>query len=105
LEPANADVLRCTVVRAPAARTEGMGVSSLEIVGPDGVIAHTSPVYVQVGGQPVHRSSNAAWRLDWLDRFEALIMAEGHFAEDGQRDDVLGLIDRARPFYRERTIP
>ena len=129
-----------------SARAEGPGVESLELVGPDGVVArggaggpgaptidttvtvegstwlcavargprhpsvlgpvvfaHTSPVYVEVGGQPVVRAASARWLLDWLDRFEELARTHGRFADEGQRDEVLAVIDRARPYYRARA--
>jgi hypothetical protein len=62
--------------------------------------AHTSPVYLEVAGRPVRRAASARWLLDWLDRFEALVRDYGRFADDGQRDQVLAVVDRARPFYR-----
>jgi hypothetical protein len=126
-----------------SARVEGPGVERLELVGPDGVLAHaeangpeppaihttigvagslwlcavargprhpavlgpvvfahTSPVHVEVGGQPVARASSARWLLDWLDRFEELLRAHGSFADDAQRDEVIAVIDRARPYYQ-----
>jgi hypothetical protein len=126
-----------------SARVEGPGVERLELVGPDGVLAHaeangpeppaihttigvagslwlcavargprhpavlgpvvfahTSPVHVEVGGQPVARAASARWLLDWLDRFEELLRAHGSFADDAQRDEVIAVIDRARPYYQ-----
>jgi hypothetical protein len=124
-------------------RCQGLGVERLELVGPDGVLAHaeagggtapaidtgvevdgsiwlcavargpghpsvlgpvvfahTSPVWVEVAGRPVRRAASARWLLDWLDRFEALLGEHGRFADDGQRAEVLAVIDRARPWYR-----
>jgi hypothetical protein len=119
----------------------GLGVDSLQLVGPDGVLAdsdgsavtttvavtsstwlcavargpahpsvpgapvfaHTSPVHVEVLGQPVRRAASARWLLDWLDRFEALVREHGRFTEDTQRDDVLDVIARARPYYAAQT--
>jgi hypothetical protein len=123
-------------------RAEGSGVESIEVVGPDGVVAraglsgsgrlsldtgvkvvesmwlcavargprhpavlgpvvfaHTSPVFIEVGGQPVRRGASARWLLDWLDRFEALVRAHGRFADEAQRDEVIAVIDLARPYY------
>jgi hypothetical protein len=115
----------------------GLGVESLQLVGPDGVLAesdgapiettvdaaastwlaavargpahpsvpgspvfaHTSPVHVEVQGRPVRRAASARWLLDWLDRFEELLREHGRFSTDAQRDDVLDVITRARPYY------
>ncbi|MDP9210238.1 MAG: hypothetical protein M3O65_17475, partial [Actinomycetota bacterium] len=69
------------------------------VLGPV-VFAHTSPVWVEVGGRPVRRPASARWLLDWLDRFEALLGEHGRFADDGQRDEVVAVIDQARDRYR-----
>jgi hypothetical protein len=69
------------------------------VLGPV-VFAHTSPVHLEVGGQPVRRAASARWLLDWLDRFEELVRAHGHFADDTQRDQVVAVVERARPYYR-----
>ena len=62
--------------------------------------AHTSPVYVDVGGERVRRRADGVWCLDWLDRFEALVRAYGRYADDRHREDVIITIERARTFYR-----
>jgi len=80
----------CAVARGPGHPS---------VLGPV-VFAHTSPVWVEVPGRPVGRPASARWLLDWLDRFEALLRDHGRFADDTQRDEVLAVIDRARPFYR-----
>jgi hypothetical protein len=70
------------------------------VLGPV-VFAHTSPVWVQVGGRPVHRPASARWLLDWLDRFEALLAEHGRFAGDDQRQEVMTVLGRARRWYQE----
>jgi hypothetical protein len=64
------------------------------------VFAHTSPVWVEVGGRPARRPASARWLLDWLDRFEQLLTAHGRFADDRQRGEVVAVVERARPFYQ-----
>jgi hypothetical protein len=64
------------------------------------VFAHTSPVWVEVGGRPVRRPASARWLLDWLDRFEALLDEHGRFAGDDQRADLAAVVDQARSWYR-----
>jgi hypothetical protein len=80
----------CAVARGPGHPS---------VLGP-AAFAHTSPVWLEVAGRPDRRAASARWLLDWLDRFEALVRDHGRFADDGQRDQVLAVIDRARPFYR-----
>ena len=80
----------CAVARGPGHPS---------VLGPV-VFAHTSPVWVEVGGRPVRRPASARWLLDWLDRFEALLGEHGRFADDGQRDEVVAVIVQARDWYR-----
>src|SRR5918993_88229 len=80
----------CAVARGPGHPS---------VLGPV-VFAHTSPVWVEVEGRPVGRPASARWLLDWLDRFEALVGEHGRFADDGQRDEVMAVIDQARDRYR-----
>lgn len=61
--------------------------------------AHTSPIWVAVGGLPVTRPTDATWCLDWLDRFEAMIRRRGTFSDPKQLADLVDVIDRARAFY------
>jgi hypothetical protein len=80
----------CAVARGPAHPS---------VLGPV-VFAHTSPVWVEVGGRPVRRPASARWLLDWLDRFEALLGEHGRFADPTQRADVAAVVDQARHIYR-----
>jgi hypothetical protein len=83
----------CAVARGP---------QHPSVLGPV-VFAHTSPVHVEVGGQPVGRPASARWLMDWLDRFEELLRTHGRFADDTQRDEVIAVVRRARPYYQART--
>jgi hypothetical protein len=85
----------CAVARGPGHPS---------VLGPV-VFAHTSPVWVEVGGRPVRRPASARWLLDWLDRFETLLGDHGRFADDGQRAELAAVVDRARAVYREITGP
>jgi hypothetical protein len=85
----------CAVARGPGHPS---------VLGPV-VFAHTSPVWVEVGGRSVRRPASARWLLDWLDRFEALVGEHGRFADDGQRAELAGVVDRARAVYRAIAGP
>jgi hypothetical protein len=91
-EPAGSMWL-CAVARGP---------QHPSVLGPV-VFAHTSPVYVEVRGQPAGRAASARWLLDWLDRFEQLVRTHGQFADGAQRDQVIDVIERARPYYHARA--
>ena len=75
------------------------GLHPLAVGGRPTVYAHTSPVWVEVGGRPVGRPADARWRLTWLDGLERLIRAEGRFATAHRRAKVIEVIARARAFY------
>jgi hypothetical protein len=81
----------CAVARGPGHPS---------VLGPM-VFAHTSPVWVELAGRPLRRPASARWLLDWLDRFEAMLGQHGRFADDGQRAEVVGVIEQARRRYRE----
>jgi hypothetical protein len=128
-------------------RAEGLGIESIELIGPDGVIArgeveesrtsaidatvpvvdsmwlcavargphhpsvlgpsvfaHTSPVHVEVADRPVRRPASARWLLTWLDHLEEMLHSDGQFADDAQRDEMIAVVERARPYYRAQTI-
>lgn len=65
------------------------------------VFAHTSPVHIELAGRSAVRAASAEWLLDWLDRFAALLRSAGQFTHDTQRDDIIAVIDRARPYYQD----
>ncbi|MCO1659534.1 hypothetical protein [Pseudonocardia humida] len=66
------------------------------------VFAHTSPVYVDVGGRRPARAESARWCLAVLDGLRGLVEEHGRF-DPGRRaeqlGDLLDVLDRARAFY------
>lgn len=66
--------------------------------------AHTSPVWIDVGGRRVARAEAARWCLQLLDGVEQLVRTHGHFHDD-TRDahlgDVVGVLEQARDAYRQ----
>jgi hypothetical protein len=80
-----------------AAVARGQGHPGM--LGPT-VFAHTSPLYIDVGGERVGRPDSARWCLDWIDRVETLAREHGHFADHSQLQDLIDILDRAREFYR-----
>ena len=70
----------------------------------ESVLAHTSPVYIDVAGRRVARAADARWCLEFLDSLERLVDEHGHF-DPTTRDDHFGelvaVLDQARSFYRQ----
>jgi hypothetical protein len=67
------------------------------------VLAHTSPVYVDVGGRRVARAADARWCLDLLDELERFVAEHGHFdapTRGAHLGDLVAVIEQARRFYR-----
>jgi hypothetical protein len=59
------------------------------------LFAHTSPVYVTVGGRSVRVVEDVRFLLGELESARSAIVAKAHFDNDSQRDQVLGLYDEA----------
>jgi hypothetical protein len=67
------------------------------------VLAHTSPVYVDVAGRRVARVADAQWCLGLLDTLERFVDEHGHFdpaTRAARLDDFVAVLDQARSFYR-----
>ena len=69
----------------------------------ESVLAHTSPVYVDVAGQRVGRAADAQWCLEFLDTLEEFVSEHGHFAPTTRHEhlgDLVAVLEDARSFYR-----
>jgi hypothetical protein len=67
------------------------------------VFAHTTAVYVDVGGRRVARERDARWCLEYLDRLAELAAQHGRFEHAGQRQDLMDVLEQARAYYRRVT--
>lgn len=71
------------------------------------VLAHTSPVYVDVGGRRAARTADARWCLAFLDRLEDFVGRHGHFhpaSRAAHLGDFAAVLDEARDFYRRVAV-
>ena len=67
------------------------------------VLAHTSPVYVDVAGRRVARAADARWCLQFLDTLERFVDEHGRFdpaTRAARFGDLVAVLDEARSFYR-----
>ena len=64
--------------------------------------ATTSPVYVTVGNAPVRSAEDAGYFLRWIDRVERAARVNADWNDAGEREHVLGLIERARAEFERR---
>jgi len=65
----------------------------------------TSPIYVDVGGEPVRSSDDAAYFLAWIDRLEKAAREHRGWNNEREKEAVLGDIDRARSVFLEQVVP
>ena len=67
------------------------------------VLAHTSPVYVDVGGRRVARAADARWCLRLLEELERFVGKHGSFDQatrSAKLGDLVAVLEQARAFYR-----
>jgi hypothetical protein len=92
-----------TMIAAGGAETEftfdfrGGGWVAARVLRGGRLVAHTSPVYVEVEGVDPHIEPAAIRFLDGhLCRVREWVLSEGHFTKPKSRDDLLSVIDAAR---------
>jgi hypothetical protein len=81
-----------------ALRASG-GVHDL-VLHPEGVFAHTSPVYVNVDGAAVTKPDDAAYFVEWIDRLIAVTEERARFPSSAERDHVIAIFRSGQDFYR-----
>jgi hypothetical protein len=62
--------------------------------------AHTSPVYVTVGGRPVRVADDVRFYREWVERLIARTEKSPRFATAERRKEVLALFQKALAWYR-----
>ncbi len=62
--------------------------------------AHTSPVYVSVGTEPVAFAADARFWIDWIDKLIESLKGR-RFATPEHRQEVIDLFRRAQEIYRK----
>lgn len=65
--------------------------------------AHTSPVYVYLGGKPIHSPEDARYFIDWIERLEQWVKQRGKFASAEKRQQVIDLLQSSLAFYRKQA--
>lgn len=69
----------------------------------DALFAHTSPIYVSAGGEPIAARGDAAYFVEWIDRLIALVRSRGRFASEADRDDVIAVFEKGRAYFDARA--
>jgi hypothetical protein len=63
--------------------------------------AHTSPVYVTVGGQPVRVADDIRFYREWVERLIARTEKSGRFSTPERKAEVVALFRKALSFYHQ----
>ena len=61
--------------------------------------AHTTPVWLKVGGKRYRDPEAARFFAGWIDRLMEGVRARGRFEKEADRDDVIQLFERAKAYY------
>jgi len=107
--PLTGDSTRATIDTTIAARQSGWytlrawGTKSRHPVLDIYPFATTSPIYLSVGGEPVHSPEDAAYFVRWVDRLDSLARASTAWNTDAERDATLGKFAEARKFFAEQA--
>ena len=64
------------------------------------LLAHSSPVYVEVKGQQITSAADALFFAEWIERLIGEVREIGVFHDDGRRRKVIRMFKRARDVYR-----
>ena len=65
--------------------------------------AHSSPIYVSVGGAPVLVKQDVELMIRWVDRMEALLEERNNYGPGENRDRALRMLAQAREHYRGKV--
>jgi TolB protein len=70
------------------------------ILNDTAAFAHTSPIFVTVGGRPVREAADIRFYRDWVERLIVRVEKNGRFANDQRRAEIVGLFRKALDWYR-----
>jgi hypothetical protein len=65
------------------------------------VLAHSSPVYVEVAGKPAGSADDARYFLKWIDRLADAIQERDRIPGERWKSEVAAEMEKARKVYRE----
>ncbi len=74
------------------------------IVNDAQAFAHTTPVYVSLGGRSIQKKTDAEYFVRWMEQLLEQVSATGRFASDAQRDEAFALLRRALEVYRKLAV-
>ena len=64
------------------------------------LLAHSSPVYVEIDSKKIWSAADARYFEDWIERLMQDVRTRGVFHEESRRQEVIELFRRAQQVYR-----
>jgi TolB protein len=69
------------------------------VLNDTGAFAHTSAVYVPIGGRPVRVAEDVRFYREWVEKLIARVESRGRFAAPERKAEVLALFRKALAWY------
>jgi hypothetical protein len=69
------------------------------VINDTSLFAHTSPVYVTLGGKPIRSAADARYWQEWITQLMARTRDKGQFSTEEQKKEVLKLFAEGRAVY------
>jgi len=73
------------------------------VLNDDATFAHTSPVYVRVGGELARSPADARFWAGWIDKLITRTIARGGLRDETRRIEVVSLFRQAQKIFEERA--
>lgn len=97
-----------TTELAKSVKIDKSGWIGLRALGPpqfdtrgEQVAAHSSPVYVVVGGKPAGSAEDARYFLEWIDKLDATVRERDRLPDEAAKAEVASQIAQARAVYKK----
>ena len=80
-----------------------MGPWRRSVLNDTAMFAHTSPVYVRVGGELARSPIDARFWAEWIDKLIARTIARGGLKDEARRTEVVTLFRKAQTIFAEQA--
>jgi hypothetical protein len=98
-QPASSTV---TIERSSWIAARVIGPQHRMVINDANAFAHTSPVYVYLGGEPIRSQEDARFWMEWIDRLIERTAQRGRFSSAAQKQEVIELFQKAKAVYAKQ---
>jgi len=99
VQPASSTVM---IERSSWIAARVIGPQHRMVINDANAFAHTSPVYVYLGGEPIRSQEDARFWIDWIDRLIERTAQRGRFSSAAQKQEVIELFQKAKAVYAKQ---